>query len=187
MTSRFGAELTIAIFILSVVIWGLLIYFFGSERIVEMIGIKNGYLIMFLIALFGGVSSFTGATYPATIFTLASGGLDPLLLALTSAAGVSVGDTFYFVLARKGSYVLKKEGKINQYVTKLRHWLDGKAKVLIGIVVYAYAAFTPLPNDILCVAMGLTRQSYLLIITALVLGNFTLTLIIAHFGTLFPF
>ncbi len=187
MTSKLGAKLTVAVFLLSVVIWGLLIYFFGSEKIVEIIGVKNGYLIMFLVALFGGVSSFTGATYPATIITLASGGLDPLLLALTSAAGVSVGDTLYFTLAHKGSYILKKEGKINEYVTKLRHWLEDKSRILIGTVVYAYAAFTPLPNDVLCVAMGLARQPYLLIITALVLGNFTLTLIIAHFGTLFPF
>lgn len=184
---KFGPKIAIAVFILTIVFWVLLIYFFGSQQIVDAIGVKNGYLIMFLIALFGGVSSFTGATYITTIITLASGGLDPTLLALTSAAGVSVGDTFYFVLARRGSYMLKDEGKINQYVNKLRRWLRFKPKALIGLVIYVYSAFTPLPNDVLCVAMGLARQPYLLIIAALVLGNFTLTLTIAHFGTLFPF
>jgi membrane protein YqaA with SNARE-associated domain len=182
-----GSKLTIAIFLISLITWGTLIYYFGSERIVDFIGVENGYWVMFLVALFGGVSSLTGIAYPATILTLASGGLDPLYLALASAAGVSVGDTVYFFLAHHFSHFLHTRDTARKYIDKIRRWLRDKPNSLIAGAIYAYAAFTPLPNDILTIAMGLARQPYFLVISALVLGNFTHTYLIAKFGQIFPF
>lgn len=179
-------RLTILVIILSIVAWVALVYFLGAQQIVEFIGVENGYYIMFFIALFGGVSSFTGVSYAATIVTLAGGGLDPLFLALASAAGVSIGDTVYYVVSRHGQRMLK-EGKSKQYIDRLSHWLHNKSKWTVAGTIYLYTAFTPLPNDVLTIAMGLTRQPYLLVITALVLGNFTLTYLIAGFGTSVPF
>ncbi len=180
-------KLTLAVFILSLIAWSALIYYLGSERIVELIGVENGYVFMFLMALFGGMSSFTGIAYPATIITLASGGLNPLYLALASAAGVTIGDTVYFVLAHRFSYLLNERGTARKYIDKIGHWLHDKPKPMIAGAIYTYSAFTPLPNDILTIALGLARQPYLLVITSLALGNFTLTYLIAKFGQIFPF
>jgi membrane protein YqaA with SNARE-associated domain len=187
MVRTTNKRLTVLILILSLVAWGGLIYYFGSERIVEIIGVENGYILMFLIALFGGVSSLTGIAYPATILTLASGGLNPLYLALASAAGVTVGDTVYYVLAHRFSYLLSERGTVRKYIDKIRHWLKDKPKPVIAGAIYTYAAFTPLPNDILTIALGLARQPYLLVIPSLVIGNFTHTYLIAKFGQIFPF
>lgn len=182
-----SAKLTFLIFILTFIAWGALVYYFGSEQIVEMIGVENGYLITFLIALFGGMSSFTGSTYVATLITFANGGLDPLLLALCATAGVSIGDTVYFILARRGSLLLTRRNTLKQKIDKLRAWLEQKPAWLIWISVYLYTSFTPLPNDVLTIALGLTRQPYLLVITALTFGAFTLSFVIMQFGQLLPF
>ena len=55
--------------VISIILWSALIYFVGADTIVEKIGVENGLLIMFLVSLFGGMSSIGGATYVATAAT----------------------------------------------------------------------------------------------------------------------
>jgi membrane protein DedA with SNARE-associated domain len=173
--------------VLIVIGWSVFLYTHDIQVFVEALGAKNGYLIMFLVALFGGVSSLGGVTYVTTLITLSSGGLDPLLLALASGLGVSFGDTVYFYLGKKGlrKYIVEYNAthpQIKKWVEKLTHWLEGKPKVITFLGIYCITAFTPMPNDIIAITFGLVNKRYLTVVPALVLGNITHTFLIATFG-----
>ena len=172
--------------ILIVIGWSWLLLTVGSEALVDLIGVQNGYLLMFFMALFGGVSSVTGVTYVATIITLASAGLNPALLALASGLGISIGDTIYYLIGRLGLRELAMS-RFEEQVRSFTTWLFAKPAWLRALGIYIYTGFTPLPNDILTILLGVSRQPYVVVLPALVLGNATLTFLIATFGSTLEF
>ncbi|MBY0310124.1 hypothetical protein K2Q16_03200 [Patescibacteria group bacterium] len=172
--------------VLKVAAWTWLLSTIGAERIVEFIGAENGYVVMFLVAFFGGLSTFTSVTYFATLLTLASAGLHPLLLALASSLGVSIGDVIFYYIGHLGLREVAA-GRLQRFIVRTSLWLEQKPRVYVFAVVYSYAAFTPLPNDILAMMLGAARQPLMLVLPALILGNFTLVLLIATFGSWLPF
>lgn len=173
--------LTVIFLVLFILCWTVVLLTVGAGTIVEAIGVQNAYIIILVISLFGGVSSFGGPAYTAALITFSAGGADPLLLALASGLGVSVGDTIYFFLGRYGVRLVRHE-KTQERVERVRVWLDKRPAWSVPVVTYFLVGFTPVPNDILTIALGATRRPYLPIIIALVLGNVTLSYIIALFS-----
>lgn len=169
-----------------VALWTWLLLTYGADAIVEYIGAENGYLVMFLVALFGGMSSFSGVTYVATIITLAGGGLNPLFLALAAGAGTTIGDTVYYLIGRYGVREVAESYFAHQ-VGRLTMWLSTKPRWMVFLGSYLYTGFTPLPNDVLTITLGLTHQPLKVVLPALALGNATLTYLVATFGGSLPF
>jgi membrane protein YqaA with SNARE-associated domain len=169
------------VLLVTVIFWSVLLYFVSPREIVDTIGVQNGYLITALVALFGGVSSLGGPTYIAVVLTFASAGLSPIGLALASGLGVSIGDTVYFYLGKHGRASLG-EGKISEFVHKSTEWVKKRSEWIVALFAYVYCAFTPLPNDILTIALGALKQRYIVVLPAIVLGNITLVFLIATFG-----
>ena len=174
---RKGVRRFLVLFI-TVISFSLVFCFYSPEELVEIIGVQNGYLLMFFISLFGGVSVITSGSYFGTLITLAVGGLNPFLLAILSGAGATFGDTVFFFLGRRGHTVLTKN-RLHTWAKKLNEWLDTKPKWFIPLVIYLVVSFTPIPNDLLAVTMGFARRSYLKVVVPLVLGNITFAFLIA--------
>jgi membrane protein YqaA with SNARE-associated domain len=176
---------TFIILLTSVLVWSIILYWYDAREIVEWIGAENGYLITALVALFGGVSSLGGPTYIAVVLTFASAGLNPIGLALASGLGVSIGDTVYFYLGKHGRETIG-EGKLQSLVHRLTAWVEKRSEFAVALFAYIYTGFTPLPNDILTIALGALKQRYIVVIPALVLGNITLVYLLARFGGVLP-
>lgn len=155
------------------------VFYYGADTIVNLIGVRNGYLIMFLVALFGGVSSLTGVSYAATLLTLAAGGLDPLCLALASGLGISIVDSLYYYIGKHGIRNFLVDTKTEKYVERLTQWIERQSQWVTYVGTYIYTGFTPLPNDVLTIALGITNRKYVPCVIALTLGNMTLTYLIA--------
>lgn len=185
-TAQKNSWLAFVSMLIFIIIVSVIFLKWDASEIVEMIGVENGYAIMFLVSLFGGVSSIGGVAYFTTILTLSGGGLEPIFLALLSGAGVSVGDTLYFYFGKHGKKTLDRY-RFRDIVERFTQWLDKKPRWFVPVSIFIYTGFTPLPNDILAVAMGATDRRYIPVISSLVLGNITLTYIVAVFGTALPF
>jgi len=97
-----------------------------------------------------------------------------------------VGDTIYFYFGKHGKKTLD-HFRFSKSIERFTKWLDTKPVWFVPVSIYIYAGFTPLPNDILAIAMGVGGRQYIPVITALVLGNVTLTYLVAIFGTSLPF
>lgn len=187
MSKRAKHYLLFGLVLVGILTWTGLMLAIGPRTIVDAIGVQNGYLLMLLVSLFGGVSSIGGAIYVTTIITLASAGLNPLYLALASGVGVSVGDSVYYYLGYRGSHILPPESSLTRRIHRFSDWLTNQAQWLRAAGIYSYTAFTPLPNDVLTILMGIARQPYLLVIPAFVLGNITHTFLLATIGQNLPF
>lgn len=174
----------LAVLSLSIVCWIWLSQSVSPAEIVDVIGVKNGYLVMFLIAFFGGVSSFTGVSYIATVLTLSAGGLNPLFLALVSAAGISISDSAFYFIGIHSHHIIDSN-RLKSLIDKSSIWLNKQSRVITGLIIYVYTGFTPLPTDLLTIMLGLTRQPYLYVITVLTLGNFTFSFLLASLGNNF--
>lgn len=174
----------VLIFISTAALWTWMLSVIGPEQLVAFVGAENGYLVMFLVALLGGLATYTGVTYVATVLTLASAGFDPILLAIVSTAGVSAGDVLFYVIGYFGVRQLAT-GVIERWLIRINHWLEGSSRVFIFVVVYCYAAFTPFPNDLWALVLGSARQPLIVIGPAFIIGNFTQVLLLAFFASQF--
>ena len=169
-----------------IVIISCVLYFIGAEQIVAYVGVENTYLVLFFIALFGGMTSVGGTSYIASILTFVSGGADPMLVAVAAGLGTGIGDTVYFLAAKKGNKVLS-EGRIKHWTESFTAWLRSHGEAFKFFVIYLYVGFTPLPNDPLTIALGFGNARKKVVIPALFLGDTTLALLLALFGNNLPF
>ncbi len=171
----------------SVAAWVILLHYISPTELVNIIGVHNGYLVMFLIALFGGVSSFTAVSFVATALTLSAGGLNPIILALASGVGTTLSDSLFFLIGKHAHTVIESP-KLSRLIDKTAIWLNDRSRLVVGLFIYLYTGFTPLPTDVLTILLGVTRQPYISIIIPPVLGNITFTfLIVTAGGAFLPF
>lgn len=156
--------------------WICLLIFVSPEEIVEFIGVETGYLLIFLTGLIG-ISSLSSGSFYIVLITLASTGeFNPLLLALSAAPAMVIGDAVFFIFSAKGRDVVKE--KNNKFIKKLTSWTKKMSPNKITFLTYAYSGFTPLPQDILMVVLGVGGAPFWRVIAAAFLGNFTLILIL---------
>lgn len=181
-------QLTIEFALLMILIAGItgLLYLVGAEQVVDFVGVENTYFVMFFIALFGGMTSVGGTSYVASVITFVAGGADPLLIAAAAGFGTGIGDNVYFLVAKRGNRVLS-DGTVKRWVESFTAWLRSHGSGVKFMAVYAYTAFTPLPNDLLTITLGLGNARKKVVIPALFLGDTTFALILAFFGNNLPF
>jgi hypothetical protein len=173
--------LILAGLVLFVIAWSILLYFISPQELVKKIGVGQSYLAMFLIAVFGGVSTFTAASYLAALTTFAAGGLNPLLLGLIAGTGLTISDSFFFYLGTKGRKVVS--GKPEDWADRFEKWMRKQPDWFAPVITYVYAGLTPLPNDFLTVGLAFAEVKYKRIIIPLWLGNMTLTALGAYLAT----
>ncbi len=172
----FGATFLIIIFI----VWLVILYKIPPTEIVDKIGVKNGYLLVLILAIIGGTSILFPLPYYLVVFTFASGGLNPFLLAIMAGTGVAVGDSTSYLVGYSGREILS--GKLMIIFNKLYNWLSKKPKWMLFSFLYLYTAISPLPNDLINVPMGFIKFPYLRLMIPMWLGNITFNLIIALSG-----
>ncbi len=160
-------------------LWITALFFFSPEEIVLIIGIEGGYLFIFLTALVG-VSGFASAPFYAMLATLvASGEYNLFLLALIVAPARAFGDSLFFVLGYQGRSLARSFMGRQLKIASL--WLQNKPYWITPLVAYAYTALTPLPQDILMIALGLGKTNFRNIFIAVLLGNATFVFLISFF------
>lgn len=165
----------VGLLVLFIVSWSATLAIIGPTKIVDAIGIENGYVIAFIIATLGGVSTITSSSYFLTIVTLAGGGVNPYLLGIVAGTGITIGDSLFYYIGRQGGDLAKESGY--KWIDKFSKWLNKRPKWAIPIIVFIYTGFTPLPNDILTVSLGLSSYPYKYLIIPMWIGNIIITIL----------
>ncbi len=169
--------LVFGLLILFVIVWSVTLAIIGPETIVDFIGVENGYIAAFIIATLGGVSTITASSYFFTVITLAGGGANPYILGFVAGTGITIGDSLFYYLGLRGRDVANK--KVHKWTDKFSKWLEKRPRWLVPIIVFIYTAFTPLPNDILTVSLGLSSYPYKYLIIPMWAGNIIITILTA--------
>ncbi|HII72164.1 TPA: hypothetical protein HA265_05410 [Candidatus Woesearchaeota archaeon] len=168
--------------LMAIFLWSALLYRYHPEKIVGMIGINNGYIASFLIALFGEAATFSFiSVYPA-IITLAAGGLNPIALGIIAGLGMTAGNMLYYYLGYRGKEVLTE--KYEHKIDRLLRWMEKEPCWIIQLVIFLYVAFTPLPNNLLTVACGVADHRWKRLLPPLIIGNIVLCTYVSYFAVL---
>jgi membrane protein DedA with SNARE-associated domain len=154
--------------------------YIDPQEIVAKLGVKNGYLIVFFLGILGGASAVTGPSYFIAISTLMIGGLNPFILILVGGLGLTTGDIIILFLGLKAGK--KSPERFKEKIEKLNQFLEKRPKKVIPLIVYAYIGFTPFPNELVTIPLGLTGYQLKKIIPIILLGNITSGLIFALAG-----
>lgn len=170
---------TLLTFLALMIIWVSVVYFVGAQNIVSIIGLNNIYLLIFIIAVLGGHSSFVSASFFTVYVSIASGMDSHIFLAISGGLGLSIGDSIFYFLGKRGRKVESK--KWQAIIDKLSTWTKKQSLYLIYPIIFVYNAFTPLPGDVLNITLGLSGIKFKRIIAIIILGNTTLLYLVAYF------
>lgn len=168
--------------LLFVGIWVAIICFVSPREIVEAIGIKTGYLLLFLTALLG-ISGFASAPFYTVLFTLsASGELDIFWVLLVASPARTVGDLLFFSLGYQGHSIIRRDTPIGGKLRTFSDWLYGKPYWVVLVFSYIYTSIAPLPKDFLMLGLGLGRIKFKDLIIVALLGNATFISLVYFFA-----
>ena len=171
----YGPFILVALIIIG---WAIFFHFISPAEIVEKIGIKNAYIVIFILAVVCGFSSITGTTFYVAVAALAKGGANPLILGIIGGIGLCISDSlFYFVLGKGNKIIDKHWGKISKFIKK---WIRKMPNWVVYPFVYLYSAFAPIPNDIMLITLSVADTPFKKIALFLFAGDITSTIILAH-------
>ena len=157
-----------------------ILVFITPQEIVDYVGVENTYLVSFLMAVFGGISAVTGISFFVSVATFSSGGANPFLLGVFGGLGIFISDSVFFLVARYGIRIFEKEAK------PVSLWLISKMEkislntILVGV--YLYVGLTPLPNDLLMIALAFMGMPFKRLAPVLMAGGITVVFLTAYFG-----
>ncbi|HYC83158.1 MAG TPA: hypothetical protein VEB60_01255 [Candidatus Paceibacterota bacterium] len=179
---RFSAKNYGFVFLIGIVLaaWAAFFYFVPPETVISRIGVHNSYLASFLIALLGGFSSITGASFYAAVITFAKGGADPLLLGLAGGLGLFASDSLFYWAASKGKDLVGQRWR--KLFQRLEQWVSRVSSPLAYLGIFAYTAFAPMPNDVLLAVLAASSFSYRKFAWALLAGDLSMALLLSHLG-----
>jgi hypothetical protein len=176
-----AATTTTIVLMVFLCVWIATVFTIGPDQLVTFIGPRNGYLVAFLISLMGGFTLFTAVGLTATLASLAAGGLHPVALGIVAGIGITIADMTYYALTLRATRAFP-DTRVVRSARKLAHWLEKQPWWILPFIIFVYIGLTPLPNELLAIALALTSVGYRSIVPSLLLGNITLATALALIG-----
>ncbi|MDO8508047.1 MAG: VTT domain-containing protein [Nanoarchaeota archaeon] len=180
MENKIKRRMLALILILCFVAWSVLIYNYSPDEITEAVGVKNGYILAFIIAFLGGTSILFPIPYYLVVFTLGAGGLNPFILGAFAGIGLMAGDSTSYLLGYHGGDILPI--KLRKLFMKTTNWCLRCSYKLIFFVFLLYGSIIPIPNDLITVPMGLGKYPYWKVVIPLGIGNIIFNILVALAG-----
>lgn len=167
--------LILVVFLISLIV---LLCFVNPEQIVNKIGVRNGYILAFVISFFGGFSAGGSISFISLLIILVTGGMNPIYLGLVSGISLAIGDMIMFYAGSKGRELVK--GKWDERIKKVANVFKKRKRLekMIPIIAYLYIGFTPLPNDVLILFLAAIEYPAKKMNRIIVLGDITFALMI---------
>ncbi|MDK2832640.1 MAG: hypothetical protein PWQ51_1544 [Methanolobus sp.] len=181
LSNENGSMRPVILIILFIISWSVLLHYYSPEDIVNFIGVNNIYAFIFLIALVGGVSTFTSTTFYTALITIAVGGVNTIIVALLASIGLTIGDLLFYYLGSQSKQCIKKryENKVNTFVS----YMEKTGDTIVMFLIFLYS-LTPLPSDILAIALAIVEFPFKKMIGPLLVGNFTLIVVLVELSKL---
>ena len=179
MKNKILKHLSRGIFISCLAGFSAIFYYSSPYKTISYIGVENGYLIIFILAIMGGLSTFSGVPYHLVLITLASGGLNPLLLGTVTGIGVMLGDTTSYYIGYEGREIIPE--KIRKYLNKMFSFGSRYPRTL-PVFFLLYGSFIPLSNDFIVISAGLAKYPFMKVMVPLAIGNLIFNISLAYLG-----
>ncbi len=169
MQQRILHYLSGGLFVAVVIGWSFFLYRIPPQELVALLGLENGYITSFVVSFLGGISTFITIPYQLVNFALGAGGLNPYVIGLVGALGVSLGDSTSYLIGYHGRHIAP--GRMEKILHKFSDWLLAHPSWLTSMTLFLYGAFVPFSNDFIVISLGLAHFPYQRMIIPLGLGN----------------
>jgi len=135
------------------------------EVLINKIGIFK-YLLIPFITIFGCTLLTSSFIYPI-LLAFDQSGINIFWLAFLAGVGGAAGDLLFVLFGRKIKENIDKEqfGKVRNFFDK------HKKSSFLSFLIFLYAAFFPLPNEMMTLALGYLKYPFRRIVIPLFLGN----------------
>jgi membrane protein YqaA with SNARE-associated domain len=164
---------------LILIVWFWFSVSFDASILIHYFGEKYAYLVIFIAALITGGSSVTAAVLYPVLITFVQGGLSLILVSVLAAVGSSVSDFFFMFFGNQGRSSLSERNE--KHIIKALHFISKYPK-LTPLGIFLYAAFMPLPNDLMTITLGASGYSIKKAILPILLGNSVFFMILISIG-----
>ncbi|MBU3956282.1 hypothetical protein KJ633_07460 [bacterium] len=134
-------------------------------------------MLIFILAFIGGLTTFSGVPYHLVLITLATGGLNPLLLGLATAFGVMLGDSTSYYIGYQGRIIIPD--RLQKILQQVRYFGLKYPKIL-PLFFFLYGSLVPFSNDFIVISMGLSRYPFWRVMIPLGLGNLVFNISLAY-------
>ncbi len=158
--------------------WAVFFYFVSPTTVVEKVGIQNSYLIVFVLGVICGFSSFTSSTFYIVVIAAASGGSNPLIVGLCGGVGLCISDSAFYFVVSKGTHIIDKHWK--KLTNFLKKWMKWLPDWIVYSLVFLYSAFVPMPNDIMLVTLAISEYPFKKISPFLFIGDISSVILLAY-------
>jgi membrane protein YqaA with SNARE-associated domain len=159
--------------------FGVLFATIPTDSIVGYVGVERAPLLMFVLGIIGGLSTFTGIPYHLVLMGLAAGGATPWLIGVATATGVMFGDSVTYLLSHKAKSVVS--GRIATWLADVSAVLARYPKLIFPSLIL-YGSISPFSNDFIVASLTLMGYSYRRIIIPLTIGNMFYNITLAYLG-----
>jgi membrane protein YqaA with SNARE-associated domain len=159
---------------------GLSAFFFlyvTPDVLVNRIGLENAYALMFFVATIGGMTTFNTVPYYSMLLVLATAGVNPLFLGLSSALGVMCGDSLSYLIGNRGAAVVPT--MFHSLFEYIRHFAIEKPR-FFPLLCLLYGTFSPLSNDIITIPAGIAKVPFFRVMAPLAVGNIIFNVTLAY-------
>ncbi len=167
------------VFVLFLLGFASLFYFSSPDSIIAYLGVENAYVVIFILAVIGGLSTFSGVPYHLVLVTLATGGASPVWLGLCAAVGVMLGDATSYFIGYSGREIIP---------VKIQKWLNSfyaygaRYPRLMPLAFFVYGSVSPFSNDFIVISAGLAKYPFWKVMLPLALGNVVFNIGLAYFA-----
>ena len=172
------------IIISAILLWTAFLIYFSPEIFIEIIGARNGYILVFITTLLGGITTINVLSVYPPLIMLASGGLNPFVLGIIAGIGLTIANSLFFYVGHKGRRYTESKGKFRKYCNSAKGWFNRRKTWQIYLIILAYVGFSPLPNNVLTASGGFIDFSFRKIAPPLLIGNIIFMSILAYFGSI---
>lgn len=145
------------------------------------IALRYGYFGIFIVSLLSGISIFFPVPDTLVIFALAglkagnTWDFDILVIAAVAAMGAAIGELSGYPIGFGGrETVIKKHRKKIEFLERVFRKFG-------SVAIFAFA-FTPLPDDLIFIPLGMMRYSVVKALIPAFIGKFCMYLVVASAG-----
>ncbi len=150
-----------------------------AEELIDMVGSDNAYILMFVLGMIGGFTTFTGIPYHFVLMSLAAGGLSPIWLGVCTAIGVMMGDSTMFLIGKQVKDSLAP--RVRATIDRLSTYLLSHPRLVTPALV-AYGSVSPFSNDFVVASLSIGGYGYWRTVVPLTIGNVFYNVALAYLG-----
>jgi membrane protein YqaA with SNARE-associated domain len=135
--------------------------------------VSYGYFGIFLVSAISGINIFIPIPAIAFLPLFLASGLEFWLTIVVISIGMTLGDSVSYIIGKAGRYVFdsSKKSKLTSRLKKLHsQWLKKHRSIPLLVLLF-FAAFIPLPNEIIIIPLAFLGYKFTRLLPWLMIGN----------------